>query len=119
MKQEEIKELENNKKKFPVLTIISLSLLLVRILTIIITMVFDLNHGIISILFILPFLSTSLVLAIVSRTINKDIWSIVIIVIDILLYVLFIVGVIWFAIAFNEFFKCTFRETEHLITNLQ
>ena len=102
----------NDRKKVPVLSWISLSLLLAKvILSIIIGIVsynsYNYSYGYsylsISLLSYLPLLTASLVTSIVSRVKNKDTMSLVVMIVDIVLIALAIIIVVIFIAAFSSF----------------
>lgn len=102
----------NNKKKVPVLSWVSLSLLLTKVLISIIVGIVTYNYTYnysynsysgLSIFSYLPLLTASLVTSIVSRVKNKDTMSLVVMIVDIVLIALAIIIVIIFIAAFSSF----------------
>ena len=96
-----------NKKKVPVLSWVSLSLLLAKVFIIAISylIVYGYSYNSYSglvILNYLPLLTGSLVTSIVSRAMNKDIMSLVVMIVDIVLIVLGIIIAIIVVIAFSS-----------------
>ena len=90
MKQNKLEKTIKNNSLF---TIISLIFLILKIITVVLFKVCDVN------LFYVPFVLCSFIFAIVSKVKNKDDWALPIIVIDIFLYI----GLILLMIFAREF----------------
>ena len=97
---------DNKKKGIPVLSWISFGLLMFKILTIVISIIaYNSNFSIY--LMWIPSLLGSLITAIISRVMNKDTMSLVVMIIDIILIALGILAIILFVIILGQIlFAC-------------
>ena len=96
----------NTKKGIPVLSWISFGLLMFKLLIIVISII-AYNSNFSTYLMWLPCLLGSLITAIISRVMNKDTMSLVVMIIDIILIALGIIAIILFVIILGQIlFAC-------------